>query len=140
MLRRIRKVDRKARSGGLSNVRLLRVEGYYAVTYLIPPDSIDTYYVFFPDPWPKKRHHEHRLFNVAFMDAAFRTLRAGGALHMATDHLPYYEEVRELLLADARFESIDPFVPTEEEQTDFERYYVRHGEIGRISVRKRSVG
>lgn len=48
MLRRIRKLDRKARRAGLENVRLLRMEAYYGVTYLIPPDSVAVYYIFHP--------------------------------------------------------------------------------------------
>lgn len=137
MLRRIRKIDRKARRLGLSNIRLLRMEAYYATTYLLPPDSVRTFYIFFPDPWPKKRHREHRLFNPAYMDALHRTLRSGGRVHFATDHDPYFEEVRELLRADARFREAEPYVPSEVERTDFELWYIRQGEIGRHSVEKR---
>lgn len=137
MLRRIRKIDRKARRLGLSNIRLLRMEAYYATTFLVPADSVTTYYIFFPDPWPKKRHHEHRLFNPAYMDALHRTLRTGGRVHFATDHIPYFEQVRDLLKADARFVEVEPYVPSEVERTDFELWYIRQGEIGRFSVEKR---
>jgi tRNA (guanine-N7-)-methyltransferase len=137
MLRRVRKVDNKVRRGRLDNVRLLRMEGYYATTFLVPPESVQTYYVLFPDPWPKKRHHGERLFSPRFMDAIHRTLLPGGCLHVATDHLPYYEEIRALIGADTRFTPVAPFVPREEEQTDFERYYVTHKEIGRCSFRKK---
>lgn len=136
MLRRIRKVDNKAQRLGLANIRLLRMEGYYATTYLIPTASIRTYYIFFPDPWPKKRHHEHRLFNPRFMDALHRTLTTGGRVHFATDHLPYFEEVRTLILGDRRFEAVAPCVPGPDEQTDFERYYVSRTPIGRFSFSK----
>ncbi|TAN36169.1 MAG: tRNA (guanosine(46)-N7)-methyltransferase TrmB [Verrucomicrobia bacterium] len=136
MLRRIRKVDNKARRQALSNIRLMRMEAYYATTYLLPPASIATYYIFFPDPWPKKRHHEHRLFNSRFMDALHRTLTPGGGVHFATDHLPYFAEVCALIRADRRFAEIPPFVPEPEEQTDFERYYIGRTPIGRFSFRK----
>ncbi len=138
MLRRVRKVDNKARRLDLDNIRVLRMEGYYATTYLLPPASIQTCYIFFPDPWPKARHHEHRLFNERFMDALHRALVPGGVLHFATDHLPYFAEVRALLLADPRFEPVEPFVPTPDEQTDFERYYVGRTEIGRCSCCRRA--
>ncbi|MFH0953800.1 MAG: tRNA (guanosine(46)-N7)-methyltransferase TrmB [Verrucomicrobiota bacterium] len=138
MLRRIRKVDNKARRLGLGNIRLLRMEAYYAVAYLIPPSAVTTYYIFFPDPWPKKRHHEHRLFNPRFLDALHRTLVPGGQVHFSTDHLPYFEEVKAVLVADRRFAEIPPFEPGEEERTDFERYYVSRTPIGRLSLRKAS--
>jgi len=133
MLRRIRKMDRKAANRGLRNVRLLRMEAYYALTYLIPDASVRCHYIFFPDPWPKKRHHGNRLFSEPFMTALHRTLIEGGTLHMATDHLPYFEEIQSYFRQDARFEEVPPFVPDEEEQTDFERYYIDRGEIGRCS-------
>ncbi len=138
MLGRIRKVDNRARRLDLGNIRLLRMEGYYATTYLLPPASIRTCYIFFPDPWPKKRHHEHRMFNPHFMDALHRALVPGGVLHFATDHLPYFADVRDLLQADTRFAEIDPFVPTPAEQTDFELYYVGRTPIGRCSCQKRA--
>ena len=136
MLRRVRALDRKARRRGLTHVRLLRMEAYYATTYLLPADAVTTFYIFFPDPWPKKRHHEHRLFNPRYMDALHRTLRAGGRVHFATDHMPYFEEVCALFRADARFREVDPYIPNEQERTDFELWYIRQGEVGRMSVEK----
>ena len=136
MLRRIRKVDNRARRLDLDNVRLLRLEAYYAVAHLLPPASVDVYYVFFPDPWPKARHEGHRLFNARFLDALHRTLAPGGVAHVATDHLPYFEQLSAIFAADARFAPIAPFVPPEDEQTDFESYYVDQKPIGRLSVRQ----
>lgn len=136
MLRRIRKVDNKARRLGLGNIRLLRVEAYYAVAYLMPPATIQTYYIFFPDPWPKKRHHDHRLFNPRFVDALFRTLVPGGCVHIATDHAPYFSEIRAIFRNDPRFKEMDPFVPVAEERTDFELWYQDKTPICRLSLRK----
>lgn len=141
MLRRIRKIDNKARRAGLRNVRLMRVEGYYAVSYLIPPASIQTYYILFPDPWPKKRHHENRLFNPRFVDALHRTLKPGGIVHLATDHQPYFEEIAAIMREDPRFTEAEPFVPAPEERTDFELWYLDKKPIGRCSFsRNPSVG
>jgi len=120
MLNRIRKIDRKAQRLGRKNVRLFRVDGYYATTFLIPQESVDTYYVFFPDPWPKEKHHHNRLFNEPFMDAIARTLKPGGKIHTASDHLPYFDEIVALLKNDSRFEKTNTFVPSDDEVTDFE--------------------
>lgn len=136
MLKRIRKIDLKAQRRRLTNVRLMRIEGYYAVSYLIPANSIRTYYIFFPDPWPKKRHHEHRLFNPRFVDSLHRTLEPGGVAHVATDHLPYFEEIADIMRADRRFTEVPPLVPAPEERTDFELWYHDKTPIGRCSFAK----
>lgn len=136
MLRRIRKVDNKARRIGLMNLRLLRMDAFYAVTYLIPADSVSAYYILFPDPWPKKRHQDHRLFNEKFVDALHRTLVVQGHLYFSTDHMPYFEAVRASLAGDKRFEEIPALEPSEDERTDFELYYIQQGRIGRCSFRK----
>ena len=136
MLRRIRKVDNRARRLDLGNIRLMRLEAYYAVAHLLPAGAVDAYYIFFPDPWPKAKHEGHRLFNARFLDALHRTLAPGGVAHVATDHLPYFEQLSEVFAGDARFAPIAPYVPPEDEQTDFERYYIASKPIGRLSVRR----
>ena len=136
MLRRIRKVDNRARRLDLGNIRLMRIEAYYAVAHLLPPAAVDAYFIFFPDPWPKAKHEGHRLFNAPFLDALHQTLAENGVVHVATDHLPYFEQLSAEFTGDARFAPIEPFVPPEDEQTDFERYYIASKPIGRLSVRK----
>jgi tRNA (guanine-N7-)-methyltransferase len=135
-LNRIRKIDRKALRAGLNNIRLLRLDGYYTVTYLVPPQSIDTYYIFYPDPWPKEKHHHNRLFNELFMDAIARTLKPGGKLHASTDHLPYFDEIYKLIKNDSRFEETETFVPSEDEVSDFELIFA-HKTPGRCSFIKK---
>ncbi len=138
MLRRIRKVDRKAVRAGLTNVRLFRMEAYYAISYLIPPETVSAYYVLFPDPWPKKKHHDHRLFNERFIEALHRTLIPGGGIHVATDHLPYFDEMHARLKGAAnRFEEIPAWKPAEHERTDFELLFLGSKDIGRASFIKR---
>ncbi|MBP7275043.1 MAG: tRNA (guanosine(46)-N7)-methyltransferase TrmB [Kiritimatiellae bacterium] len=137
LLGRLRKIDRKAQRMGLTNIRLLRFDAYYAATYLIPAGSVRAYYVFFPDPWPKVRHHRHRLFNEPFMDALARTLVSGGFVHAATDHMPYFHEIARILTSDARFALEPALRPSDDERTDFERLFRGARAIGRCSVRLR---
>ena len=134
---RIHSSGRRCERAGRENVRVFRMEGYYAIRHMMPDDYVANYYFFFPDPWPKARHHDHRLFNAAFMDALFRTLVKGGCLHVATDHLPYFEEIHKLLQNDERFEETEPFIPVDEERTDFELIF-RQKPIGRCSFRKKT--
>jgi len=136
MLRRIRKIDRKAMRRELFNIRLMRMDAFYAVSYLIPTNSVSTYYVFFPDPWPKKKHHDNRLFNDVFLKALHRTLRPDGLLHFSTDHLPYYEEVYALLKADTHFIEVKTYIPPPAETSDFELEF-QEKPIGRCSFQHR---
>lgn len=135
-LGRVTRIDRKIVRQNLINTRVLRADGYYTVTYLIPRESVDTYYVFYPDPWPKGKHHHNRIFNEPFMDAIARTLKPAGKLHAATDHLPYFNQIYKLLKNDTRFEEIEPFIPSEDETSDFELMFA-HKTPGRCSFIRR---
>lgn len=136
LLKRIKKIDKKAQWRGLQNLRLFRVDGYYATTFLLAPETVDTYYIFYPDPWPKEKHQHNRLFNQPFMDAIARTLKPGGLIHTASDHLPYFEDIYALIKNDARFEETETFVPSADEISDFELIF-EHKVPGRASfIRK----
>lgn len=138
MLNRIKRIDRKALRANLFNLRVLRLDGYYTITFLVPPQSVDTYYIFYPDPWPKGKHHHNRIFNELFMNAIARTLKPGGKLHASTDHLPYFEQIYKLIKEDSRFEETETFVPAEDEVSDFEMIF-SHKTPGRCSfIRKKS--
>ncbi|MBN2162303.1 MAG: hypothetical protein JXR25_05215 [Pontiellaceae bacterium] len=134
-LLRVNSSGRRCERAGRDNVRLFRMEGYYAISQMMPANYVANYYFFFPDPWPKARHENNRLFNPKFMDALYRTLENDGCLHVATDHLPYYEDIVALLNDDDRFQAITAFEPDDEERTDFELIFA-HKEIGRCSFRK----
>ncbi|MBM4143783.1 MAG: tRNA (guanosine(46)-N7)-methyltransferase TrmB [Lentisphaerae bacterium] len=140
-LARLRPADRKVVRAGLANVRLLRVEASYAVTHLLPPGTVSRFYIFFPDPWPKRRHSRRRLFNPGFRDALHKALAEGGEVHTATDHGPYAEVIRGLFQADPRFAPAPGFEPlTEEERTEFEMIFVRqNAPIARQAYRKASL-
>ena len=78
LLGRMRKLDRKGRRAGLTNLRGVQIESSYFLRYLLPPHSASALHVYFPDPWPKKRHHKNRLINESFPRLAQGALVAGG--------------------------------------------------------------
>ena len=127
MLGRVRKLERKATVRHMDNIRILRLEAFYSLYYLFPAHRLRTVYVFFPDPWPKRHHHSHRLFSPIFLDALWERLEIGGAIQIATDHLPYFEEIKERFAADPRYQPIPAMERDAEEQTDFEMLFRGQG-------------
>lgn len=93
----LRLVEARAERGNLDNVRFIRVDAGDLVRRAIPEESVSAYYVFYPDPWPKKRHHKRRFLQPANVDAMARTLREDGWLHVATDHDDYWSVIEPLL-------------------------------------------
>ena len=79
---------------GLSNVRLIRHDAVEVLERMIPDGALAAIHLFFPDPWPKKRHHKRRLVQPAFAALAARKLAPGGTLHAATDWLEYAEQMQ----------------------------------------------
>lgn len=84
-------IDREA----LRNIRMLRGDGLDVLEHLIAPASLIGVRVFFPDPWPKARHHKRRLLQPATMALIADRLQPGGVLHAATDHAGYAEQIAE---------------------------------------------
>ena len=82
---------------GLTNVRLVRADAREFVEFFLPGNSVQAFHLYFPDPWPKKRHHKRRLFDEAFVREIIRALREGGVLRLATDHDEYFEVMVEIL-------------------------------------------
>jgi tRNA (guanine-N7-)-methyltransferase len=92
LLSRIRSSARKAAS--LDNVRLLQMESSYAVRYLLPAESVETFYLLFPDPWPKRRHHRRRIVTPDFLNSVHAALEQNGVIYIATDHLDYFRKIK----------------------------------------------
>ncbi len=88
---------------GIANVRLICHDAVEVLERMIAPGSLDRLLLFFPDPWPKKRHHKRRLVNARFRDLAHAALAPGGAIHIATDWQDYAEEIAAQFLDDSRF-------------------------------------
>ncbi len=84
---------------GLTNVRVAQADAKALMEQSIPDGSLDAVYLFFPDPWPKKRHHKRRLLQPEFAELARRKLAVGGVFHAATDWAPYAEHMLAVLTA-----------------------------------------
>jgi len=91
---------RRIESMQLANVRVLRHDAVDVVERMIPAASLAGIHVYFPDPWPKKRHHKRRLLKPPFVHALAGTLAPGGYLHVATDWAPYADEILATLAAE----------------------------------------
>ena len=127
MLDRVRLFDGKCRRGEIDNARVLRLEALYTFHYLLPDHHARTVYVFFPDPWPKKKHHAHRLFGPIFRTALWKRLALGGKLEFATDHQEYFEEVCAGCAEDPRFVRTFPMARPKEVWTEFETMFREQG-------------
>jgi tRNA (guanine-N7-)-methyltransferase len=82
---------------GLSNVRIIHRDVVEVLGSMLADGSLDGINVYFPDPWPKKRHHKRRLVQPAVVSEFARVLKVGGVLHLATDWENYAEHIREVV-------------------------------------------
>ena len=100
-------VDRIGR-WGLTNVRIIRTEAASFVADFVPDDSVDCFHIYFPDPWPKKRHHKRRFLCPANLEHLIRCLKTAGQLRIATDHPEYFEQIKTVVAARSdKLEEID---------------------------------
>jgi len=127
LLGRLRKLDRKARRAGLANVRLLRIEAGYFLEYLLPAASIHALHVYFPDPWPKRKHRKHRLVNERFPGLVAQVLVPQGVVYLRTDDADYFAQMQEVFAMDKRFVAWDTPRAQSVIVTDFERDFQSRG-------------
>lgn len=137
---RLRKLDMRAGDAGLTNIRLIQGDALQIARAQLPAATVSACYVFFPDPWPKRRHHSRRLVSAAFIDLVDHVLSPTGCIHIATDHGDYFQAIQRAWDADTRFASVEPYVPTETEETDFGMLFRAEGRvIGRCSYQRRKL-
>ena len=86
-------VDRIGR-WGLMNVRVIRTDAAPFIAEFVPDASVDCFHIYFPDPWPKKRHHKRRFLCEANLEQLIRCLKPAGQLRIATDHAEYFEQIQ----------------------------------------------
>ncbi len=88
---------KRVAEAGLANVRVIRHDALDVLEHMIPPGSLDGVHVFFPDPWPKKRHHKRRLLQPPFLRLLASRMKPGAYLHVATDWQDYAQQILEVL-------------------------------------------
>jgi tRNA (guanine-N7-)-methyltransferase len=91
---------RRLEGDGVTNVRVIQHDAVEVIRDMIAPASLAGIHVFFPDPWPKKRHHKRRLLQQGFVALLAGRLRSGGTLHVATDWEDYAQAILEVLTAE----------------------------------------
>jgi len=122
-------------TGRLANVRVIRHDAVQVLECMFGDASLAGIHLFFPDPWPKKRHHKRRLVQPPFVALAARKLAPGGYLHAATDWPDYAEQIDAALAAEASLER-SPQIPLRP-ATKFERRGIRLGHPVRDLVFRR---
>ena len=124
------------KAAALENVRILNVESSYAVGYLLPERSVETFYLLFPDPWPKRRHQRRRIVKTDFLNAIHRALADDGVFRIATDQLDYFEKIRAVARNQSDFAILD-IEDADLPRTKFERRFSALGApIYRLVLRK----
>ena len=124
---RIRKLDRKGRRAGLTNLRGVRIESSYFLEYLLPPGSATALHVYFPDPWPKRKHWKHRFINERFPEIAARALAPAGTVYLRTDDKNYFEQMQGVFAESAAFRSVETPPELSGLLTDFEEDFRKRG-------------
>jgi tRNA (guanine-N7-)-methyltransferase len=135
-------VDRIGR-WNVTNVRIIRTDAVFFLSEFVPDSSVDCFHIYFPDPWPKKRHRKRRFFNDANVTVLIRCLKPSGDIRVATDYGEYFEQIKSVLTSrDGILKEID-FLPTAGAQigewvgSNFERKYLKERRpIYTIAVRK----
>jgi tRNA (guanine-N7-)-methyltransferase len=115
---------------GLTNIRIIQHDAVEVIEHMLAPGSLDGAHIFFPDPWPKKRHHKRRLVQPPFIALLASRLKADGYVHLATDWFDYAEQMLAVLSAEPALENTaDGYSPRPawRPQTKFESRGVRLG-------------
>jgi tRNA (guanine-N7-)-methyltransferase len=109
---------------GLTNVRIIQHDALEVLEHMIAPGALDGVHLFFPDPWPKKRHHKRRLLQAPFVQLLASRLQPGGTIHAATDWEDYAHQILAVLAAEPALENTAAGFaarPASRPQTKFER-------------------
>ncbi|NNM83583.1 MAG: tRNA (guanosine(46)-N7)-methyltransferase TrmB [Burkholderiales bacterium] len=135
---------KQIRERNLQNLRIIQHDAVEVLEKMIPDGALSGVHIFFPDPWPKKRHHKRRLIQAPLVSLLGRKLAEGGYLHAATDWVEYAEHILETLRAEPALENTAAdyaMKPQYRPLTKFEARGIRLGhEVRDIVFRKISAG
>jgi len=87
----------------LTNLKVIEDDVHVVMQHMIPDQSLDGIHLFFPDPWPKKKHNKRRIVNDGFLKLIHPKIKNGGFIHIATDWVPYAESIQEVFAASPLF-------------------------------------
>jgi len=127
LLGRLKKVDRKGRRANLVNLRGVRVESAYFLEFLLPRHSVSALHLYFPDPWPKRKHQRHRIVNERFPLISEQVLLPGGIVYLRTDHVEYFEQMQTVFAGAKQFSAIETPSELSDVLTDFEKDFIAQG-------------
>jgi tRNA (guanine-N7-)-methyltransferase len=129
---------------GVTNVRIIRTDAPVFVGTHVPPESVECFHAYFPDPWPKKRHQKRRLIQTYNLPILLRCLKTGGEIRLATDHAEYFQQMEEVADRAADLVEVIPFTRPagaregEVVGTNYERKYIKDNRtIRTLAVRKK---
>jgi len=88
---------------GLTNLRVIEDDVHIVLPHMFEDESLDAIHLYFPDPWPKKKHNKRRIVNDGFLALIHPKLKKGGYIHIATDWVPYAVSIEEVFAASALF-------------------------------------
>lgn len=129
----LRIAEERAAKRGLTNLRFLRVDAAQLLAAAIKPGSVSAFYIFYPDPWPKLRHHKRRLLQLPVANDLAKALKPSGKLYIATDHDQYWSEIEPLFDKHPAFQRLPEFATPEfpliasEPLTNYEEKYLTEG-------------
>ncbi len=87
----------------LKNLRVIEDDVHVVLPYMFEDESLDAIHLYFPDPWPKKKHNKRRIVNAGFLALIHPKLKRDGYIHIATDWVPYAESIKEVFAASDQF-------------------------------------
>lgn len=115
---------------GLTNLRIMQHDAVEVLHNMIAPETFDGVHIFFPDPWPKKRHHKRRLIQTEFVSLLTSRMKPGAYLHAATDWQEYAEHILAVLSGESQLQNTAPDYaprPAYRPQTKFESRGIKLG-------------